>query len=284
MSETAERAFSTILHPTDFSASSNKAFEHALKIAVANRSHFSISHVQPEKSEGPTWSEFPQIRETLERWALLPKDSARSAVSEELGVHVKKVGRTSKNPVEAIAGFLVNEGADLVVLATEGREGLPRWLNPSFSEALVRRTSVATLFVPSGSQGFVSNDNGELSLKNILIPTDRKPYPGVGIEVLGGFLKSLKVQNPTIETLYVGDRAQMPVVSAPPGLPCSFGQLAREGKPVDEILNRADELDADLIVTVTEGQHGFLDALRGSTTEQIVRRATCPVLAVPAAG
>lgn len=284
MSLSAERAFTTILHPTDFSASSHTAFEHALKIAVANRSHFSISHVQTDKSEGPTWSEFPQIRETLERWALLPKDSSRSAVSEELGVHVKKVGRTSKSPVDAIAGFLENEGADLVVLSTEGREGLPRWLRPSFSEALVRRTSVSTLFVPVSSSGFVSHENGELSLKRVLIPTDRKPYPGVGIEVLGGLLKSLNVQNPTIETLYVGDRAQMPMVSAPPGLPCSFGQLAREGKPVEEILNRAEELEADLIVTVTEGHHGFLDAFRGSTTEQIVRRATCPVLAVPAAG
>jgi nucleotide-binding universal stress UspA family protein len=32
----------------------------------------------------------------------------------------------------------------------------------------------------------------------------------------------------------------------------------------------------------TEGHEGILDALRGSVTEQVVRRAPCPVLAVPA--
>jgi nucleotide-binding universal stress UspA family protein len=32
----------------------------------------------------------------------------------------------------------------------------------------------------------------------------------------------------------------------------------------------------------TEGRHGFLDAVRGSTTERVLREAGCPVLAVPA--
>jgi nucleotide-binding universal stress UspA family protein len=31
----------------------------------------------------------------------------------------------------------------------------------------------------------------------------------------------------------------------------------------------------------TAGPHGFLDAIRGSTTERVVRHATCPVLSVP---
>jgi nucleotide-binding universal stress UspA family protein len=32
----------------------------------------------------------------------------------------------------------------------------------------------------------------------------------------------------------------------------------------------------------TAGKHGFLVALRGSTTEQVVQRASCPVLAIAA--
>jgi len=37
---------------------------------------------------------------------------------------------------------------------------------------------------------------------------------------------------------------------------------------------------ADLIVMSTTGHDGFLDALRGSTTERVVRGANCPVLAI----
>ena len=284
MSEATDRAFSSILHPTDFSAASYTAFDHALKIALANRSRFSISHVEKEKSDGPAWIAFPQIRETLERWRLLPEGSARQDVSEKLGIHVKKVDRISKTPLDAITGFLASEHADLIVLATEGREGLPRWLRPSFSEALVRRSLVATLFVPATAQGFVSHDDGLVKLDHILIPTDHKPHPGVGIDVASGLLKSLSVSAPKIEALFIGDAAPMPMVKPSPDLEGSFEQTVRSGKPVDEILRRADEIDADLIVTVTEGHHGFLDALRGSTTEQIVRRAPCPVLAVPATG
>ena len=55
----------------------------------------------------------------------------------------------------------------------------------------------------------------------------------------------------------------------------------REGSVEQQILKVACDTDADLIVMATEGHHGFMDALRGSTTEHIVRAANCPVLAVP---
>jgi nucleotide-binding universal stress UspA family protein len=32
----------------------------------------------------------------------------------------------------------------------------------------------------------------------------------------------------------------------------------------------------------TAGRQGVVDALRGSTTERVIRQAPCPVLAVPA--
>ena len=40
---------------------------------------------------------------------------------------------------------------------------------------------------------------------------------------------------------------------------------------------------SDLIGMPTMGHHGFLDALRGNTTERLLRQAPCPVLAVPVA-
>ena len=283
MSDNAHRAFASIFHPTDFSASSHTAFDHALKLAVANRSHFCVSHVATSKDkDGPGWSDYPHIRETLMRWSQLPEDSAKHDVSKNLGVFAKKVERISKDPLQSIVRFLESERADLIVLSTEGREGLPRWLQPSFSEALVRQAMVATLFVPAGVKGFVSHETGRLSLNRVLIPTDRRPHPGVGLDVVGGLLRSLQIPSPRIEALYVGDPYDRPSVHAPEKLDCIFEPITRSGHAVDAILEQAMESRADLIVMVTEGRHGFLDALRGSTTEQIVRQSPCPVLAVPA--
>jgi nucleotide-binding universal stress UspA family protein len=50
---------------------------------------------------------------------------------------------------------------------------------------------------------------------------------------------------------------------------------------VDAILREAADWHADLIVMPTAGHHGLMDALAGSTSERVVRRAPCPVLTVP---
>jgi nucleotide-binding universal stress UspA family protein len=59
-------------------------------------------------------------------------------------------------------------------------------------------------------------------------------------------------------------------------------QVTRPGNVEQQILETAHECRADLIAMTTEGHQGFLDALRGSTTERVVRNSLCPVLAVPA--
>jgi phosphomannomutase len=56
-------------------------------------------------------------------------------------------------------------------------------------------------------------------------------------------------------------------------------QLA--GEPADEILQTAKEIRADLIIMTTDGPDGFLDALRGSTSERVLRQARCPVANLP---
>ena len=56
----------------------------------------------------------------------------------------------------------------------------------------------------------------------------------------------------------------------------------RYGDPVEEIIDHVTWDHIDLIAMATAGHHGFLDALRGSTTERVLRQAPCPVLAVPA--
>ena len=50
------------------------------------------------------------------------------------------------------------------------------------------------------------------------------------------------------------------------------------GRPVDEIVRVAEEYGADLIIMSTHGYTGLKHAFLGSTTENIVRYAPCPVL------
>lgn len=54
----------------------------------------------------------------------------------------------------------------------------------------------------------------------------------------------------------------------------------RVGKPWFEIVKLAKESGADLIIVSTHGRTGLAHVLLGSTAEQIVRHAGCPVLVV----
>jgi hypothetical protein len=85
-----------ILHPTDFSEASLTAFHHALRAALIAKSGFTLLHVATG-DEGEVM-DFPGVRETLERWGILPKDSPRSAVSQ-LGIGLSKVVANPREPV-----------------------------------------------------------------------------------------------------------------------------------------------------------------------------------------
>jgi nucleotide-binding universal stress UspA family protein len=63
------------------------------------------------------------------------------------------------------------------------------------------------------------------------------------------------------------------------GLPCRTSMV--EGSAATEIVQRARDLAADLIVIGTHGRRGLAHALLGSVAERVVQRAPCPVLTVP---
>jgi nucleotide-binding universal stress UspA family protein len=57
--------------------------------------------------------------------------------------------------------------------------------------------------------------------------------------------------------------------------------VVSDGNPADEILGHARQMRADLLVMGSHGLSGIRKVFFGSTTEQVLRRATVPVLAIP---
>jgi hypothetical protein len=68
----------------------------------------------------------------------------------------------------------------------------------------------------------------------------------------------------------------------PPDPTIQTDRLVQEGLPAAEILRLAPKIPSDLIVMGTHGRTGMDRLLMGSVTEQVVRKATCPVLTVKA--
>lgn len=63
------------------------------------------------------------------------------------------------------------------------------------------------------------------------------------------------------------------------GVTCHTKTL--EGSASTEVIQRARDTGAELVVVGTHGRTGLAHILLGSVAEKIVRRSTCPVLTVP---
>jgi nucleotide-binding universal stress UspA family protein len=285
MSEEAvvgRRDIRSVLHPTDFSESSRLAFAHALRMALSGRTKMYVLHAGPEASEEPDWSMFPAVRQTLADWGLLEQGSSPRAVFDDLGVRLAKFRVHDSDAVRAILRFLDEHPSDIIVLATHGREGLPRWLHGSIAEPVARDAHTDTLFIPQGARGFVAPENGAVTLRRILVPVDRRPWPGHALNAASQMGRLLADGPVALEVLYVGAAADMPSLQIDQASWATVERTIRSGDVVAQILAAAEQGAADLIVMATAGHQGFLDAIRGSTTERVLRQAPCPLLAVPA--
>ena len=275
-----DSSMKSILHPTDFSRGDDGAFAHAVRIALAFRSELHLLHVGT-LGEATDWADFPGVRDRLIRWGMLQPGAHHRELST-LGLHVRKAQKLSDDPAEAISRFVVLHDVDLMVLTTHQRQGFNRLLHPALAEAIARTAGTRTLFVPRRVPGFVDAATGAVALRQVLIPVDREPHPQRAIDVAAGLIRSLGSAQGALTVLHVGAEGDLPQWT-PPELPgWSVESVSVAGEVVDTILEVSDERDADLIVMGTRGHHGFLDALRGSTTERVLRGAKCPLLTVPA--
>lgn len=258
-----------IVHTTDFTGPSQTAFIHALKLALAAGAELDLIHVSPKSGE-PDWSEFPGVRQTLHRWGV-----------HENGLRIGKIVAVDTDPARAALEHVSGRPTELVVLATHQRRGMDRWLHKATAEPIARESGTITLFLPRKGAGFVSPDTGGVSLQRVLVPVDHSPAPQAAAEAVEALVTGLGGPGGTVRMLHIGEEHEMPQVRVPDRGPWRWEASARPGNPVDEIVAAATEWAADLIVMTTQGHTGVLDALRGSTTERILRRAACPVLAVP---
>jgi nucleotide-binding universal stress UspA family protein len=269
----------SVLHPTDFSDASLVAFHHALKVALIAKSAFTLLHVAADYSGDPL--EFPCVRETLDRWGILPKSSPPSALAQ-LDLSVNTVVANSRDPVKAVLRYVEEHIVDLIVLATHQHEGRAVWMSRSVASPIARRADQMTLLIPQGSAGFVSAADGSVSLKNVLIPVAESPGPQPAIEAGARFAARLGFPGGTFTLLHVGEAAAMPVVQTPEVAGWEWKRMTRTGDVIHGIADAAREIEAGLVVMSTDGRNGFLDALRGSHSERVLRQVPAPLLTVPA--
>ncbi|MBT3878196.1 MAG: universal stress protein [Candidatus Scalindua sp.] len=272
-------SLNTVFHPSDFSKASEIAFAHALKLTIAANANLELFHVTQD-SHSSNVDHFPSVRRTLEQWKVLPAGSTSSQVAD-LGISIKKKIVSSSDTVRSVLHQLEKNHSDLIVLATHQRDGISHILHKAVAEPVSRQSEIMTLFVPHGTEGFVSLKDGNINLRNILIPIAHNPDPQLAVDTASTLMNILEPEEPTFTLLHVGDESNLPKAKTYTKKNLTWKTVITKGNIVDQILSMEKEHSTDLIVMTTQGHVGLMDNFRGSTTEKILRNSNCPVLAVP---
>jgi nucleotide-binding universal stress UspA family protein len=208
------------------------------------------------------------------------------------------------DPARTIVDQALAIAADLVVMGTHGRSGFERLVIGSIAEKVLRKAPCPVLLVPPH---VTDKTPPEVSFKHILCPMDFSPS---ALQALG-FALDLARQSDGIVTVlhalewlaeeepreyahfnvpeyrqYLIDDARQRVQALVAQESCAPRPIEHSvvvGRAYREILRAAADSGTDLIVMGAQGRGGLRLTLFGSTTQQVVRAATCPVLTVRSA-
>lgn len=277
--------FTHVLCPTDYSEPAAAALDHALEIAGRYRARVTLLHV----CSGPP-AEGDKVR--LVRVADAARDAAQIPVPLEVALADGDPARSILIEAERLA-------ADLLVMGTHGASGFKRFILGSVTEKVLRQAAAPVLTVPPAA-----GPKANLPFERLLCGVDFSPCSLLALEYAhslagesGGSLIVLHAlewpweepPEPPFEELPASEAAALRAYRSrreqeahsrlsalAPGAVCRVVH----GKAYAAMLRVAAEDRADLIVLGVGGRSGADRALFGSTTNHVVRQATCPVLTI----
>jgi nucleotide-binding universal stress UspA family protein len=295
--------FKHILCPVDFSDASRHALQHAIAIAGWFESHITGLHVtRPEfVFEPPVLfaergglkalrADRDQLHARLNDW-MRPATDARIPWS----------GRVEEGlPAQCVLDCARSLPADVIVMGTHGRSGFEHLVLGSVTEKVLRNATCPVMTVPPRAA-----TAAKLPFRRLLCPVD---FSEASMEALHVALPLAEEADAELTVLNVVDwpddetflveafeapdmRRQLETQTAAridALIPDEARVWSRPsakvaiGTPHREIVTAAADMDADLIVIGVHGRNGLDATLFGSTTNQVVRRAPCPVLTIRA--
>lgn len=287
-----------ILCPIDFSDASQHALDHAVMIAGWYRARITALHVRH-----PAFLIEPPILFAELNRGLATLEDVEGRIHEWLaparaaGIDCDVMASDGNSPAARIVDCAAKLPADLIVLGTHGRGGFERLLLGSVTEKVVRTAPCPVITVPPPSVS-----TSRLPFKRLLCGID---FSDPSMAAFRYALSLAKESDAHLTIMHVLEFP--PVDDLPAERPFDMARYRHAveadakrkldelitddvkswcepqtrlvyGKPYEQLLATAVQEHDDLIVLGVHGRNALDQMLFGSTTNQIVRRATCPVL------
>ena len=278
-----------ILFATDFSESSEKAFEYVKKLALHFGSTVTVAHVidlispvlSPEASMGYA---APGLREIGEKGVQKVEHELRQEYIKGNGVVL-----TSGNPAASIIEYAQEMKPNLLVMGTRGKGKLERFVLGSTAEDVLRHVNCPVLTV--GPQCVIPRGH-DISWSHILYATDFTPDTAQAAL----FALSLAQENKAQVTLChiiperIGDCADSlrdafldelnAMIPEEVREWCSPECVVKQGEASPAILKLANDGNADLIVLGVRPAIHLRTHVPAGVTYKVLTGARCPVLTI----
>src|SRR5579859_6444863 len=168
-------SFRQILVATDYSPSSERALQTAASLAARFGARLAVLHVVEESAYAFPFPMPKGIRE-----------AAKARLDETVSGLRARVPNASGLLREGIAWYEICSSskelsADLVVVGSQGRRGLPRFIMGSVAERVVRLSPAPVLIVPPADDVSLLS-SGAAGFRHILAPTDLSETSQRGVD------------------------------------------------------------------------------------------------------
>ncbi|MFO7460828.1 MAG: universal stress protein [Desulfatiglandales bacterium] len=290
-----------ILCATDFSDFSNHAIPYGIALAREFKAKLFLCHVIDLSSAAIYGEAVLALEEQQKRMTKHAHEEMERLMSKESIAWEPLI--TVGNAAHEIARLAAERRIDITITASHGRAGLKRLILGSVTERLMRTLPCPLLVVRSPERGFVTPADQAITLRRILVGCDFSRNSSLafeyGLSLAQEFQADLHLvhvmQPPHYDYLRKpGEQKQGPQRELGAELKNRLARMVPEeaqtwckpvtvllaGQPHEEITKYALLNDIDLVVLGVRG-YGLVESLFvGSTTDRVMRRASCPVLSV----
>lgn len=285
-----------VLLATDFSDSAGRALPYALFFAARHDAELHLVHAAILHADDPG---HPAHH--------LPDEGTLEKLLEGMGmegsVRTQRAVQRGYSAAPAILEYASDNDVDLIVLGTHGRRGVRHLLLGSVAEEVVRLAPCPVLTVRAREGSAVVPE-----IERIVVPIDFSEHAELGFqyakEIAALYGAQISAIHVVEEVIY--PEFYEPIMPVPTQVEAELSEQAgqhlqrtiarvagpdvetqievRGGRAALQIAEFAKTEEADLIVMASHGLTGLRHFLLGSVTEQVIRRAPCPVFTVKAFG
>jgi len=308
-----------ILYPTDFSSCSREALTHAIVFAEHYNAELHMLHVTTVDENFPYQKglsfegHFENPMELTNRARQIAESELSTLVNDnqEKPLQIIEVVKQDEHAALAIIDYAQQNDIDLITMGTHGWRGTARFFLGSVTEEVTRRSPCPLFTLREARSRHIEETEPEPIHKmgKILVPIDFSEHSHFALShakelaaLYGGTIQLVHVverfflpefYDKIVSYIQPGSQNELLKASAEilhdtmkriPGPEVPYEVHALSGRVVPSLMEFAEENQSDMIVVATHGLTSLENTIFGSTAEQLIRKAPCPVFTVKSFG